>query len=74
MDGWEERRIGWGRDTSAIEAAEKEKKNIQQKKKLYRGFAPVAILLSPNATWPVSMGGGGCWWWWWIYKKKRLTD
>jgi hypothetical protein len=63
MDGWEERRIGWRRDTSAIEAAGKEKEH-PAKEEVVQGFAPVAILLSPNATWPVSMGGGGCWWWW----------
>jgi hypothetical protein len=37
MDGWEERRIGWRRDTSAIEAAGKEKEH-PAKEEVVQGF------------------------------------
>lgn len=75
MDGWmgrKKNRVGGGRDTSAIEAAGKETKNIQQKKKkLYRSFAPVAI---PVAQRHMAHFDG---WWWWlllvdIYIKRKV--
>jgi len=37
---------------------EEKKRTTSREEEVVQGFAPVA-LLSPNATWPVSMGGGG---------------
>ena len=77
MDGWVGRkkdRVGKEIHRLLKRLGKKEKKNIQQKKKLYR------VLLRSRSC-PVAqrhMAHFDGWWWWLllvdIYKKKSLTD